>query len=578
MQEPRSATEPAGALADWRLHALAAVVVLLACSPILTGNWVGGHDEYGYLWRAAEFRGQLAGGELWPRWCPHFFWGFGYPFFVFYPPGVFALASAAGLLGLDVRWGLLLTGALGSGLLFYGTRRLGRLYVSEGAALFGATLATLATYRFVQLYVRGDQAEALATGLLPWILAEAVLLLRGRNPNAGLRLAAGVALISFTHTLSAVMTCGMLAVVGTAALLRSDGAAFLRVGLHSLGGLVLAAAYWVPVLALRPLVRTEQMMDRVEGSASYWWADHFPTLAQRLPGGFGFGPSVPGPADGMPMSTAALGWTVVLLAICFVVAARGRDPEARAVAPWLLGWAAIQTLLLPISTPLWSLVPGLAWFQFPWRFLLLELIVIGVIGALLAERLLGGRAWALVGLALLTAVPTSWMCLRHAADDPYPLGPMAHAAMASPEELLSIQEGSPVPLTTAGRNEYLPAAVERMPRAAPQLRRIVQIDARGAWRRFEVRRSAEGPLAIPTFDFPGVSVAVDGRPVGHATDERGVLVLDPPPPVGGVIDVRHGASRWELLGRGISALAWLLLAGLWTRTRRRQSMGILLIL
>ena len=567
----RSAIEHRG-LTDWRLHALAAVVVVVACSPILTGNWVGGHDEYAYLWRAAEFRAQMADGVLWPRWCPHFFWGFGYPFFVFYPPGVFTLASAFGILGGDLRLGLLLTGGLGSAALFYGMRRLCLLQVREVAARFGATLATLATYRFVQLYVRGDQAEALATGLVPWVLAEALLLRRAPRWGAALRLAVGVAALSFTHTLTAVMTCGVLAVIGLSALAGGGWRAFARVGTASASGLVLSAAYWIPVVVLRPLVRTEQMTDRVAGSASYWWADHFPTLLQRLPGGFGFGPSVAGPVDGMAMSTSALGWAVGLLGLAMVVVAR-RDPEGAALWPWVGAWLALQALLLPVSTPIWSLLPGLSWFQFPWRFLLLELVVLGVIGAMVVDRIARrGAPWATL-TAFALAVPTSWSCFTHAATDPYPLGPVAVAAMTDPGALLTIQDGSPVPLTTAGRNEYLPRSVERMPSAAPTLRTLEVVDSAAAWRRYRALEAQPGPVALPWFDFPGVRVTVDGTPREHHTDGRGVVLMEGGLARGAVVEVRYGLSEADVAGRAVSGAAWLLLGALAFRARRRRGEG-----
>ena len=98
---------------DPRLHLLALLCVLVAGSAVFSGNWVGGHEGYAYLWRAAEVQAQLELGTLWPRWCPDFYWGYGYPFFVFYPPGVFVLGALLGQ-GVGLILGLGLTAMLGS--------------------------------------------------------------------------------------------------------------------------------------------------------------------------------------------------------------------------------------------------------------------------------------------------------------------------------------------------------------------------------------------------------------------------------------------------------------------------------
>lgn len=551
------------------LHVAAVLTLAVVSLPVATGEWTGGHDYYSYVWRAAEVRAQVVQGDLWPRWCPDFYWGHGYPFFVFYPPAVFVLSALISLLGPDLRWALLAVEVLGSGLLFYGTYRLARLYTRSPAAITGAAVATLGIYRFVQLYVRGDEAEALATGLVPWIVAEAVLVGRSRDRAAMLRLGGLVAAVSLTHTLTAVMTCGVLAVLGIARLVERGATerlqAFLRVGLASASGLVLAAAYWLPVLLLRPLVRTEQMTDRLPDGTSYWWADHFPTVMQRLWMPYEFGGSVPGPADGMSMATSPVGWLFVALAVVGVLAAK--SPDARAMRPWVLALVAIQVMLLPISSPIWSVVPGLAWFQFPWRFLLLELVLVGLLAAWVAERIaLDKAAWLLL-LPVLAAAPTAIASYEHAASRPNPLDGRALDALTDPTVLLEFQATSPVPLTTAGRNEYLPRAVTRPPKGPPApTDQYLLLEQAGAWRKYAVK--AGGEVHLPWFDFPGVEVTIDGVPIEHTTDERGLIGVTAQPPAQ-IVEIRYGASTPERVGTMISAVAWIAWLLGWMALRRR---------
>ncbi len=398
---------PPGRFSLWLL-ALGSVLVV--CAPLLIPSWVGGHEGPNYLFRTAEFAGQLAEGEPWPRWCPNFYWGHGYPFFVFYPPGVFYLAAPFVLAGLGVIPALKLGIALGTLVTFFGVRRLARLFVPEAAARFGAALAATAGWRFVQVYVRGDLAEALATSVLPWLFAEVILLgraPRGARRGPALRLALLLATICYVHTLTAVLACWCLAALGAWWSLRHrDPRATFRIAAASGLGLLTAAAYLVPAWFERPHVQTHRMLERVEGVFSFAVVDHLVAPWQRFVPSFRFGTSTPGTDDGMTFADTPLFWLVIGAVVGLALARAG---FRRRALPWLLAWLAINLLVLPVARPLWHVLPLGQWFQFPWRWLLLEGLLVGCMGALalaeLAERpppriVLPGLA----GLAVLGAV------------------------------------------------------------------------------------------------------------------------------------------------------------------------------
>jgi len=551
--------------------------VLCVGAPVLTGHWVGGHEGYSYLWRAAEVSEQLAGGTLWPRWCPDFYWGFGYPFFVFYPPGVFLAASAIAPLTPGLWWALGIVAMAGSACLFYGTRRLALLFVGEDPARVAAVLASLATYRFAQLWVRGDYAESVAAGLMPWVLAEAVLLGRGGERQAmraaGARLAMGLALMCFTHTLTAVMACGALAAMG---LWTARGGGLVRLGLPAVSGLILSAAYWIPVAVQAPLVRLSDMVDPVPGSPSYHWGDHFPTLGQRLWSGFGFGDSVPGGGDGMSLATSLVGWGVVVVALTLL---RRADTRGR-LLPLLAAWLGVQALLLPVSSMLWRWLPGLAMFQFPWRFLVLDGLLVALIGAVVVEEL-GGRWPALVGgLGAAAALPIAVLCVQHAAGDPYPLGPVARAALQDPARLQTLgafsEASMHIPLTTAGRNEYLPRSVTRPPAqhpasegAPPSPRNLgPPREQSGAAKTWAVRVPEAGVYEVSWFAFPGVVAAVNGVPTEVTVSAEG-LVQVPLRAGEHIVRVEYAGTGDQRIGAVVGAIGWVLALGILGARRRR---------
>jgi hypothetical protein len=615
----------------------------VVCAPLLLPVWLGGHEGPNYLHRTAEFAGQLAQGEPWPRWCPDFYWGYGYPFFVFYPPGVFYLAAPLVLAGVGVVPALKVGVVLGCLLLFFGVRRLALLYVHEGPARLAAVLAATAGWRFVQVYVRGDIAEALATSLLPWLFAEAVLVARSdpglrRWPAA--RLALLLASIGYVHTLSAVFACWCLGAIGLWRLVRHrDPRGCFRVAAASGLGLVVAAGYLVPAWFEQVHVRTHRMLDRVDENLSFAVVDHLVAPWQRLVPSFRFGASTPGTGDGMTFADTPLFWLVLGAVVGLAVA---RPLFRRQVAPWLLAWLVINLMVSPAARPVWPLLPLGDWFQFPWRLLRLEGLLIGMMAALvdaeLTERpppvvvlpglaalaVLGSavlgvdvvlRDWlpvfeglyldgwppvahlAVVGLVLaLAASPLLDPCLRRgpalaaglclvlalpltlavtlkATDSPTPVSDRDLAAFGNPALIQGMDlidaAGRRLPITTAGRDEYLPRTVAQPPRARPgseQNRRPARdlgpaAEQSGAWRRWYVTQDQAALREATWFVYPGVVASVDGASVEISHDAAGLVQVQVPAGAH-VVDVWYGGTAWQRAGLGVALVGLLILAAL----------------
>lgn len=385
--------------------ALAALSVLLGCAPVWTGGWLAAHEGPSYLFRSGEFSALLSQGELYPRWCPDFYWGYGYPFFVFYSPALFYLTSILIALGARADVALHIVTILGTAGIFLGGYRFCRLFAGDGAARVGAALTTLATYRFVQYFIRGDLAEAFATSLVPLALAEGVILCRRGGRAASARLAVLLALVFYGHTLTAVATAAALAVMGLSMLVRRNGRAFLRVAGASALGVLLAAAHWVPAFIERRFVSTERMLRSESLGAE--WGEHFVSWWQRLSPHYGFGLSVPGPADKISFASSYVVWALIIGAA--VLAFRRAAFRKRAM-PLILGWAAVNIIQLSISTPVWAAIPYIEYFQFPWRFLLLELVIAGALASVALDELVAIGALAravpsgIAGLLLLAGL------------------------------------------------------------------------------------------------------------------------------------------------------------------------------
>ena len=530
-----SASRSAGDTPPRLLWVAAFVAVAAACAPLLRDGFVGGHEGPAYLFRAAEFAGQLAEGEARPRWCPDFYWGYGYPFFVYYPPGLFYLSAAVGAVGASTATALEAVTILGWALFFFGVRRLARCWTGDPAAIVAGIVAVLATYRLSQVHVRGDLAEALGTALLPWILAEFVLLCRVDPPPGGWARAAArggllLGLVFYVHTLSAVAVCMSIGLIGLSGAVRAGPGATLRAAGAGAIGVLAGAAYWLPVQLGRPAVRTEQMLDRVPGAFSWWYGDHFVAWWQRLDPRIGFGDSLPGVGDTMSFGSSPVVWVAVLAVV--VIAGRDAEFRRRATGP-LLALGAANVMLLGIAEVVWDVAPLLPWFQFPWRLLLLE----GLAPALLSAHVVHRRgrptpaAASIATVAtIVAAVPSLWACWTHAGEATVRLMPDQAAALEAPRTLSTVGMHHPMgidyTITTAARNEYLPKRVSRPPTAHPDAPGRVRprldlgppADELGAWRRWIVDVPADDVYEVAWFAFPGIEASRNGEPLPLVDD------------------------------------------------------------
>lgn len=205
------------------------------------------HDSFWITWVwADQFTGELARGNLYPRWLPRSHGGLGSPVFYYYPPLAFYVTGLLGLVGLSTYASILgafFVGLAGSGLAMHAW-----LKDSAKVPLFGALLFMAAPYHLLDFYSRGALAEFLAIALLPMI---ALGLRRAAEGRLVLCACAYAALI-MTHLPLALLAS--IFFIGPYALLLSRGAPsrLSRIGIPLAAGLAASAIYLLPAFALDP--------------------------------------------------------------------------------------------------------------------------------------------------------------------------------------------------------------------------------------------------------------------------------------------------------------------------------------
>lgn len=389
-----------------------------------------------------------SGAEIIPRWSPELCYGLGSPLFTYY--GWFSYAVAA---GIRLLTGMSAVAATHAGMILFalvqggGAWMLGRELGGRRGAWMAWALYTVAPYILVNLYVRNHFAEYAAGALAPWALYFMIRTVRGRRPADAMGAAGVMALLIFTHNLTAFMINPLVALIGgVLAATRPRGrrlAAAGRVGAVLVFALLLAAHFWVPVV----LRHGDAQLERVF-TGYFEYRHHFVYPRQLFDPAWRYGASVPGPRDGMPLQLGLAHWgALALCPVLWVV----RPSRRRRLAPaCLFGSLALGLLFLTTtrSAPVWEMMRLLQVIHFPWLLLLPATLMTTACGAVAASALFPVRFRGASVLPVAAAVLTG---LVFSASYCRPEG-YREFSDARLRELLNTSY-----VTTADADEYRPA-------------------------------------------------------------------------------------------------------------------------
>jgi hypothetical protein len=402
------------------------LVLLLSLFPIgpllQPGYMWDAHDARHTVYFLMEFDQGIQEGLLYPRWQPHFAFGYGYPFFNIYGPLSTYTGQAMHLLGFGFTDAVKIVFALSvvlSGLAMYGFVK---QVLGRQAALVAAVAYMVIPYRLVDIYVRAALAESVAYLFVPLVLWGVwVTLHRPRLVNI-LGLAFAYAALLFTHPLTALLlTLILVFLVAALALARvndeqpwqqlSRESAFPWLGhlghvlLPTAAGLALglglSAAFLLPAMTENVFVRVDQWYG-----GRYAWGGDFVEFFQLFSPAWGFGASMPGPDDGVSFQLGVVPILLSLFALVLLLQrssrARLRRPTVRLIALFAVLTVIVVFLMLGASAPLWQALPLVRLAQFPWRLLSLTVVSMAFLSGAVVRRLRADRAF--VGLPTLVLI------------------------------------------------------------------------------------------------------------------------------------------------------------------------------
>jgi hypothetical protein len=353
---------------NWKSLAVIVAAAAIAIAPMLVRGAPCEGDFRFHLvsWLDAQRSVVMA---LWnPHWANSANLGAGEPRFMFYPPLNWILGAT---LGMVLPWSVvpvlmlfLLLASTG-----LANRALAREVMDEGPATLAGCASIFFGFALFTAYKRGAYGE-MSGGL--WVPLILLFLLRRRDPSGNtvgrafdgsvtpLALAiAGACLSNVPLAIMCLYLISALALVSS--LLERSWFPALRAAIGTMLGLGVAGVYLIPAYAERGWINLRYVV-----TAPYY----------RVESGWLFEHNADPKLYVHDLLLHQVSWVAVaMLAItalgALIAWKRGRMPgPARWWFPLLLIAPVVLLMLLPVSLPLWNLLPALRILQFPWRWLL----------------------------------------------------------------------------------------------------------------------------------------------------------------------------------------------------------------
>jgi hypothetical protein len=494
------------------------------------------HEKHHYVYRLVEFRDLLAAGYWSPQWASNFRRGIGSPYFSYYQPGFFYLASL-------VPWSVEPQRALGCAVAavvvvgFLATFALVRSRFGPFAGLVGATALVVAPYTRTEIFVRGDLSELTAMMLVPFVFHRFLDgLERGRGRDlAGLT--AGVAAVIVTHPAVGLLLAAALGASFVVLVLPSGRwAAGLGLAAAMAFALGLAGFYVLPVVF---------ELRHVAAERAWHGPFHYSQFFVHLHDLFDPGLRRPFPT--------AIGSLLLALA-SFNVGAYLWRPSAwdlaqrRFLALWLLVAGLMLFLMTPASGLVWEHVPALQRIQFPPRALALLTPALACLAG--AAGGVARTGWRPAALGVLALTMTAWS-LGHA--NPRHDHRFTHVVIA--RDIAEAEYFSPDITGELGPRGATISGFDRVP-PEPVVTGddCVVSDFRRAQGHLTFRVSPASVLCfvtLPQLFFPlGWQAALDGdaHRVSLGPAWKGLMQVAVRPGPGGVVDVRFTMTPMRRLG------------------------------
>lgn len=313
--------------------------------------------------RIQEFAFNLKNGIIPPRLTPHFSFQHGLPIFNFYAPFSYWVGALINLMGVPAAIALKSMFFLGLFVSFISFFLFSSLFFGFWGGLLGASVYASSLWTAVEIFVRGNMGEIWFIALFP--LGLYFLVKNDREKNRFTFLAACI-LLSFIFSVHNVLSLvSVFFIIIFSLLLKHKKQAQLAIFI----GLLLSSYFLIPAVVENRLTYANEIASKTK------YSDHFLCVWQLWKANkWSFGGSGIGCMnDDMSFQIGKIQLILagIGIVIFFINLKKKIQKPFLSIPLFILSWTLLSAFLtLYVSQPIWDLLsPGMAVFQYPWRFL-----------------------------------------------------------------------------------------------------------------------------------------------------------------------------------------------------------------
>ncbi|MFH1832986.1 MAG: 6-pyruvoyl-tetrahydropterin synthase-related protein [Candidatus Levyibacteriota bacterium] len=327
------------------------------------------HDGEYHVIRFYEFDKVLRDGNFYPRWAPDLNNGFGVPLFNYVYPLPNYFASLLHLFGISFidsfKLNMFFASIFGTIFFYLWTRR----FWGNLGGVVSCAFYSFSPYRFVDVYIRGSVGEIWALAFFPAFLWSITNFIKTKSMKDFVLSSLFLSALIFSHNILALMFFFFSMSYVAFLILKEENKkdVVLKILLIIFLGLGLSSIFWLPAVLETKFVTGLQIYNVKE---------NFPDLFALLIPSWGSGFSGGSLQNQMSFQIGIANLFAVFSSVIILVLSIRKKAEYKSSIFFFLTWFVITFfLMLKTSLPIWEKVPFMDYFQFPWRFLSLEIVV-----------------------------------------------------------------------------------------------------------------------------------------------------------------------------------------------------------
>jgi uncharacterized membrane protein len=470
-------------------------------------------DMVFHFFQADQFNQALKDGIIYPRWIPDSNNGYGSPNFVFYSPLSYYLVSITTLFTHSLTTAMIIVtwcSFFFSGTTMFITTR--KMFGGTGSPL-PAIIYQILPFHLGDLYVRGTFAELVAFIWFPLVFYFIHEILKSRNKMAFIGLSISYAGLILTHLVSGfIFTLVIGAYLIYNYFLLKDRKPIIDALFSMVLGLGMSAVYLLPVIFERRFVQIDYLVN----CDICDYKNNFLFTFDKFQAGLR--------SFYLPLHIEVVLEVILSISIILLIRKSGQRLSNTSQQKFFIFLFIVAFLLTtPLSKPIWNIVPGFPFLQFPWRWVMvMELSLCLLIGAIFSLKEVSG-----LGLTTLKKRVVVYLIITLSLVSLNMILKGSHLISRITVATVDVREYTPI---RAGDMKKIISETGIQKASVVSGRALIDIvEWKSENRVISVEASEPSILRISTFYFPGWEAYIDNnRSRIKIENESGAMLVDIP--------------------------------------------------